>query len=89
MLVAVTALKSAGHEVVPFRPTGLKTVRDTMFRFSGADGGRFIRGVLKDGPVQMDNIGMFYRLVTWPNWLRKIVALLVAYKVSEGMKVTK
>lgn len=78
--VAVSALANLGYEVVAFRPPDLKRAFDMGIEFRAADGGRYVRNMIQDGPVDMHSIGNLYRMLFWPKWKKRLVALALSVK---------
>ncbi len=77
---AVSALSALGHEVVPFRPAALPEVVGLYGKLLNADGGECWLPLLRDGPVDMRAMWLFYRNLSTPVPLKKVIRPLVALK---------
>ncbi len=84
---AAAALRSQGHEVVPFCPPGLPQVFASYMAFFMADGGNTFKKALQNGPADMDSIGIIYRSYMWPQWFKRIVALCLLPRVRESKQL--
>ncbi len=71
---AAEILQSRGHDVVPFTPPGLDKVNHLYGQFMMADQGSSTLELLEGGPVDMGALGVFYRGIATPYWIRKMVA---------------
>ena len=77
---AIDLLKMKGHELVPFCPRGLDKVNQLFGALMAADEAKSTKAMLKDGPVDMESLGLWWSINRLPYWLRRALVPIVSMK---------